>query len=234
MSSSTPQVLAGEAAPPASRWRRLFGSSIGQKLVMAATGIVLSVFVLGHMAGNLTAFQGAEAIDAYGASVRRIPPLLWAVRAGLLLAVTLHIWAYLALTRTSLAARPQAYRKVAHRESSFASRSMRWTGPLLAAFIVFHLFDLTIGTANPSFQEGAVYHNLVASLSRPLVAGFYLLAMGALGFHLFHGVWSMFQSLGSSQPRYDSMGRRVATIFTIVVVGGFCLVPIAILLGYLK
>lgn len=234
MSAAAPQTVAAENTAPASRLRRLFASSIGQKFVMAATGVLLSGFVLGHMTGNLLAFQGAEAIDAYGAALRKFPAALWGVRIGLLVAVVLHIWAYLALTRTSMAARPTAYRQVAHRESSWASRSMRWTGPLLLAFIVFHLLDLTIGTANPSFQEGAVYHNLLASLNRPLVAIFYLVAMGALAFHLFHGVWSVFQSAGISQPRYESMGRTLATIFTIIVVGGFSLVPIAIILGYLK
>jgi succinate dehydrogenase / fumarate reductase cytochrome b subunit len=111
---------------------------------------------------------------------------------------------------------------------------MRWTGPFLAAFIVYHLLHLTTGTVHPSFREGDVYHNLVAGLRVTWVAVFYIVAMGCLALHTFHGVWSMFQSLGVSQPRYESFARRLATIFTIIVVGGFVIIPIAVLAGLLK
>lgn len=218
---------------------RLFSSSIGQKAVMAVTGIMLSGFVLLHMLGNLAAFQGTNAqgvhaLDAYGALLRQVPALLWAMRIGLLIAVLLHIWAYLALTRTSWAARPAGYSKTSYREATYASRTMRWTGPLLAAFIVFHLGDLTTGTFNPDFEEGAVYHNLLASLQRGGVAAFYLIALGALALHLWHGIWSLFQTLGLSQPRHQSLGRRVATLFTLLVVLGFALVPLAVIFGMLR
>lgn len=221
-------------AKPTTMVGRIFSSTIGQKLVMAATGAFLCVFVLGHMAGNLLAFQGAAALDAYGAALRKAPALLWTARFGLLAAVTLHIWAYLALTQRSLAARPEGYRKAAYRESSYASRTMRWSGPLLLGFIVFHLGDLTIGTWNPGFEHGAVYRNLLASLRRTGVGVFYLAAMGALALHLHHGIWSLFQSVGASQARYDSFGRKFATGFTLVVTLGFAAVPVAVLLGWLK
>jgi succinate dehydrogenase / fumarate reductase cytochrome b subunit len=201
---------------------------------MAATGIVLSAFIVGHMAGNLTVFKGAAAINAYGAALRRIPALLWGVRAVLLLSVLGHIWAYLALSVKSWRARPKGYKVTAYKEASFASRTMRWTGPILAAFIVYHLLHLTTGTVHPSFREGDVYHNLVAGLRVTWVAVFYIVAMGCLALHTFHGVWSMFQSLGVSQPRYESFARRLATIFTIIVVGGFVIIPIAVLAGLLK
>jgi succinate dehydrogenase / fumarate reductase cytochrome b subunit len=212
----------------------VFGSSIGQKLVMAVTGVALTGFVLGHMLGNLTAFQGAEAIDAYGAALRKFPALLWGARIGLLAAVALHIWAYWSLSRKSWAARPEGYRATAYREASYASLTMRWSGPLLLAFIVFHLGDLTIGNFNPGFEEGAVYHNLLSSLRRTGVAVFYLVALGALALHLWHGVWSLFQTVGISQPRYESVARRLATVFTIIVVGGFAAIPVAILAGILR
>lgn len=213
---------------------RLFRSSIGQKAIMALTGVALSVFVLAHMAGNLLAFQGAVALDAYGAALRRIPIALWGMRIGLLVAVALHIWAYLALTRKSVAARPAGYNETSYREATYASRSMRWTGPLLLAFIIFHLGDLTFGTFNPGFAHGAVYRNMLASLQRTAVAVFYLVAMVALALHLWHGIWSLFQTLGLSQPRHHSFARRLATVFTLVVVVGFALVPLAVLTRFLR
>ena len=121
-----------------------------------------------------------------------------------------------------------------HRESSFASRSMRMTGPLLLAFIVFHILHLTTGTVHPGFQEGGVYHNLVAGLRVVPVAIIYVLAMVVLGFHLWHGVWSLFQTLGAEQARYGSLGRRVATVFTLVVVLGFIAVPLVVVSGFVK
>lgn len=236
MSASAPAAAVVESPSADSRLARILGSSIGQKLVMAVTGIILSGFIVGHMAGNLTAFKSAEAINAYGAALRKFPALLWAVRFGLLLSVGLHIWAYLALSIKSWAARPTGYRVTAYKEASLASRTMRWTGPILGAFVVFHILHFTTGTIHPGFTyvSGDVYHNLVAGLSVTPVAIFYLVAMACLALHVFHGVWSLFQSLGVSQPRYDSFARRLATLFTIVVVGGFVLVPLAVLVGILK
>ncbi len=213
---------------------RIFGTTIGQKLVMAVTGVALSGFVLMHMVGNLLAFKGAEALDAYGEMLRKFPAALWGARLGLLLAVGLHVWAYWVLRGKSVDARPQKYKVNSYRESTWASRTMRLTGPILLAFVVFHLLDLTIGTVNPGFVEGEVYRNLKASLARPGVAAFYLVAMASLGFHLFHGIWSLFQTVGCSQPRYESFGRKTAVIFTLVVVGGFASVPVAVLLGLLN
>jgi succinate dehydrogenase cytochrome b subunit len=234
VSASAPAAAVVQSAPSDSRLARILGSSIGQKLVMAITGVILSGFIVGHMAGNLTVFKGAAAINAYGAALRRIPALLWGVRAALLLSVLLHIWAYLALSLKSWGARPKGYKVTAYKEASFASRTMRWTGPILAAFIIFHILHLTTGTVHSSFREGDVYHNLVAGLSVMPVAVFYIVAMLCLALHVFHGVWSLFQSLGVSQPRYESFARRFATLFTIVVVGGFVIIPIAVLAGFLK
>ncbi len=213
---------------------RLLCSSIGLKLIMALTGVILSGFVLGHMVGNLKTFEGPEALNAYAKLLRVEPPLLWGVRLVLLASVALHIWAYLVLTRDIRRARGQGYRVVKHRESSFASRSMRLTGPLLLVFIIYHILHLTTGTVHPDPKEGDVYHNLVSGLRVVPVAVFYLLAMAALGVHLWHGIWSLFQTLGARQPRYQSLGRRVATVFTLVVVFGFAVIPISILAGYVK
>jgi succinate dehydrogenase / fumarate reductase cytochrome b subunit len=215
------------------RLQRFFHSSIGLKILMAVTGVILSAFVLGHMLGNLQVFQGPESIDAYGRLLRKEPALLWTVRLGLLAAVGLHIWAFVALTRKNLKARPEGYREKKYRESSFASRSMTITGPLLLAFIIYHILHMTTGTVHPAFEEGHVYHNLVNGLTG-LVGLIYLLAMAMLALHLWHGVWSMFQTLGLPEDRYHSLGRRIATVFTILVTLGFILVPLAIMSGYLK
>jgi succinate dehydrogenase / fumarate reductase cytochrome b subunit len=217
-----------------SRLRRLLSSSIGLKIVIAVTGVVLSLFVLGHMVGNLQVFQGAESINDYSKLLHREPALLWTARLVLLSAVGLHIWAFVALTRMNMVARSTGYRQTTRRESSFASRSMRITGPLLLAFIVYHILHLTTGTVHPDYHEGDVYANLISGLRVFWVSAFYLLAMAALGFHLWHGVWSLFQTLGSSQPRYHSFGRRFATAFTLLVVLGFAAVPLGVLAGFIK
>jgi len=214
----------------------MLNSSIGLKITMALTGVILAGFVLVHMLGNLQVYQGPEALDAYGKLLRKEPALLWTFRLVLLSAVGLHIWAFLALTRKNLQARPQAYQARKYKESSLASRSMIITGPLILAFIIYHILHLTTGTVHPDFQEGAVYHNLVAGLKGlgGIVGWIYIVAMIMLAFHLWHGVWSMFQTLGAPEDRYRSLGRRFATIFTILVTLGFASVPLAVLTGFLK
>ena len=229
-----------QAAPPRastaapSRLRRVLTSTIGLKAVMALTGILLSLFVLVHMAGNLQVFIGAEAMDAYGAALKKYPPVLWGFRIGLLAAAGLHVASSVALWKRSRAARPVGYRVTEHRDSTFASRSMRLSGPLLLVFVVYHLLHFTTGTVHPDFHEGKVYANLVVGLRVVPVALFYLLAMACLALHLHHGVWSMFQTLGSSQPRATSLARRFATFFTAVVVLGFAVIPIAVVTGILR
>jgi len=216
----------------------LLNSSVGKKIVMAITGIVLSLYVLGHMAGNLQAFlkNGPEALDHYGAFLHEMlhGAGIWFVRGGLLLAIILHVWAYLSLTQKSLAARPKGYRVNDFEEATFASRSMRWTGPILAAFIVFHLMHLTIGNVHPHFVEGRVYQNVITGFASVPIALFYILAMGCLAFHLWHGAWSMLQTLGLSHPKYLAARKAFAVVFTVLVTGGFVLVPLAVLAGILK
>ena len=215
------------------RLQRMLNSSVGLKITMALTGVILSGFVLVHMLGNLQAYQGAEAIDAYGKLLRKEPALLWGFRLVLLSAVGLHIWAYFALSRRNLQARPHAYQARKYKESTFASRSMTITGPLIFIFIVYHILHMTTGTVHADFQEGEVYHNLVVGL-RGIVGVIYIVAMIMLAFHLWHGVWSMFQTLGLPEDRYRSLGRWFATIFTILVTLGFATVPLAVMTGLLK
>jgi succinate dehydrogenase / fumarate reductase cytochrome b subunit len=218
--------------------RSFFGSSIGQKIVMAVTGAILSLFVLGHMAGNLQAFlpNGPAALDHYGVFLRELlhGAGLWIVRLVMLVSVGLHIWAYLSLTKTSLGARPKGYRVTSYQEATWASRTMRWTGPVLGAFLVYHILHFTTGSVHPRFVEGKVYDNLITGLKVTPVALFYLVAMAALAFHLYHGSWSMLQTLGLSHPRFDPIRKRLAVAFTVVVAGGFAVVPLAVLAGLLK
>lgn len=227
-------VLATERLEGAEVGAKVPKSAIGLKALMAISGVVLSGFVLVHMLGNLKAFEGAKALDDYGKLLRYEPAILWGARLVLLGAVGVHIAAYVLLARRNLGARPQRYRMIKRRESTYASRTMYYSGPLLLAFIVYHILHLTTGTVHPSYEEGAVYHNLVTGLSVVPVALFYLLAMAALGLHLWHGVWSLLVTLGSGQARYRSLGRRVATVLTAVVVAGFAAIPIAVLTGLIK
>ena len=234
-SAAVTKPPAASASPAkGSRFVRVWTSTIGLKAQMAVTGVVLSGFVLTHMIGNLQVFQGAESLDAYGALLHKEPAVLWGARLVLLASVGIHIAAWTLLYKRNLGSRPQGYRLVKHRESSLASRSMRLTGPLLLAFIVYHVLHLTTGSAHPDYHEGSVYHNLVSGLRVVPVAVVYVLAMLALGYHLWHGVWSLTQTLGGDQPRYGSLGRRVATVFTLLVVLGFTAVPLAVVTGLVK
>jgi succinate dehydrogenase / fumarate reductase cytochrome b subunit len=208
-----------------------FKSSIGKKVVMAASGAVLFGFVVAHMAGNLQVYLGRTAINTYAENLRHVPALLWAARLALLAAVTLHIASAWSLTRTSQEARPVGYRERESRESTYASRTMRWSGVILLLFIVYHLMHFTFGNVHPSFVPGDVFHNVVAGFRSVAVSGFYIAAMIALGLHLYHGVWSMMQTVGLSHPRYDHLRHAFATLVAVVVVAGNISFPVAVLTG---
>jgi len=216
--------------------RSFAGSSIGRKAVMALSGVVLFGFVVGHMLGNLQVYLGPSALNGYGENLRRLPALLWAARLGLLAATALHVWAAWSLTRSNRRARPVGYRERRNRESSYASRTMRWSGVLVLVFVVYHLMHFTFGTpwVHPRFVPGDVYHNFVTGLRSAPVATFYLAATVGLGLHMYHGVWSMLHTLGLSHPRFDDLRYRVAAGITAVVVIGNLSFPIAVLTGVLR
>jgi succinate dehydrogenase / fumarate reductase cytochrome b subunit len=209
------------------------GSSIGKKVLMAVSGVALFGFVLGHLSGNLLVYQGPEVFNAYSEFLQS-NPLLWPARLGLLALVGVHIWASTTLTRANRAARPVAYLAVEPDASTYASRTMWWSGPILALFIVYHLLHLTVGSAHPDFVQGDAYHNFVSGFSVPWTSGFYIVAMLCLGLHLRHGVWSMLQSLGLSHPRYDPLRRVAATAFAALVVAVNTAFPVAVLAGFVK
>ena len=211
-------------------------SSVGRKLVMAVTGIVLFGFVVGHMIGNLQVYLGPAALNHYGEVLRELGHggAIWVVRAVLLTAVGLHVWAAVTLALENRAARPERYRRLRYAASDYASRTMIWSGPLLAAFVVYHLLHLTVGSVHHSFVPGDVYHNVVAGFRVWPVAAFYIACMLALGLHMYHGVWSMLQTLGLEHPRYNAWRRVVAAFFTLVVVIGNISIPVAVLTGVVR
>lgn len=213
---------------------RFLGSSIGKKVVMAVTGLALVGFVIAHMVGNLQVFLGSETLNAYAKALQDLGPLLWLMRIGLLAAVALHIWAATSLTLMNRAARPEGYREKEHRESTYASRTMRWSGVLLALFIVYHLMHMTWGNAHPDFIHGDVYHNFIVGFRPVLVTLIYVVAMLALGLHMYHGVWSLMQTLGLSHPRYNNHRHALATLIAAVVVIGNIAMPVAVLAGWLE
>jgi succinate dehydrogenase / fumarate reductase cytochrome b subunit len=241
--SSAPTPTVNGPARHAAAWPlELYRSAVGKKWVMALTGIVLLGFVFGHMIGNLKVYLGADDLNHYGEFLRELlVPLLprtaflWIVRVGLIVAFALHIHSAYSLTRMNRRARPDDY--AGGRDyvtADFASRTMRWTGVIVGLFIVFHLADLTWGTANPSFVRGDPYNNLVLSFDRPAVALIYVLANVALGIHIFHGAWSMFQSLGLSNPRFNASRRRFAQAFAAIIVLGNVSFPIAVMVGAIE
>ncbi len=213
-----------------------FASTIGRKLIMAVTGAMLFGFVIAHMLGNLQLYLGADAINQYSASLHELlhGGGLWIARGVLLAAAGLHIWSAVSLTMSDRAARPVAYRQLATQSSTYASRSMRYSGAFLLAFLIYHLLDLTAGTLNPGFQEGDVYRNVVASFRVAPVAIFYLTAMLLLGMHLRHGACSFLQTLGLNHPKYDRAVRGAATGFAALVVLGNLSFPLAVLLGFVR
>ena len=213
-----------------------FSSTIGNKIVMAISGLVLFGFVIGHMIGNLTVYLGPEAMNAYAEFLRTVlhGGGLWIARAGLLLAVAAHVKSAWNLTQLNAAARPIGYRMTAPRESTYASRTMRWSGVLLLAFIVYHLLHLTLGTVHPAFKPGDAYGNLVTGLKVAPVALFYMIAMLALGMHLFHGASSMLQTLGLNHARWNPLRNTVSAGLALVVVAGNLSFPASILAGFVS
>jgi succinate dehydrogenase / fumarate reductase cytochrome b subunit len=209
------------------------GSSIGRKVIMAVTGVILFGYVFGHMIGNLQVYLGPEALNHYAVLLRTILHgwALWVVRIVMLAAVGLHIWAAAALTLESRRARPQAYGEVKWKESTYASRTMRWGGVILLLFIIFHILNLTTGTVHPNFVEGDVYRNFVVAFQNVPTSIAYVIAMIALALHLRHGVWSMFQTLGVSHPRYIALAHAAAWAFAVIILVGNLSFPIMVLAG---
>ena len=213
----------------------LYSTAVGKKYAMAISGMVLMAFVLVHMIGNLKIYFGSTALDNYSALAADVGEpalpeqwLLWGVRITLLAALAVHLHAAYSLTMINRRARPEAYRsKRDYVAADFASRTMRWTGIIVLLFVVFHLLDLTWGPANPDFIEGDPYHNVITSFQRVPVALIYVIANVALGVHLYHGAWSLFQSMGWTRP----WRRQFASVFAGLIVLGNVSFPLAVMFG---
>lgn len=224
---------------PHSRAIGFYQSTAGKKAVMAVSGIILFSFVVGHLIGNLQIYEspgpdGTYKLDQYAVFLRSLPAALWGARATLLVMVILHIWSSIQLAARKMNARPIGYVKKKAIHSSYASRTMYWSGPIVLAFIVYHLLDFTFGAANPNYLEGHVHDNVIASFSVPWISAFYILAMILLCLHLYHGLWSMFQTLGLHHPRYSAILRAAAKVVAILIALGNISIPIAVLTGVVR
>jgi succinate dehydrogenase / fumarate reductase cytochrome b subunit len=208
-----------------------FDEYIGKKVVMAVSGLALLGFATGHMLGNLQVFLGPEVLNAYGELLQSNSLLLWGTRTVVLVSIFLHVWSAVQLTAAKRAARPVAYSKWTAQDSTYASRTMMWSGPILAAYIVYHILHMTLGSVHPDFEPGNVYQNLVIGLSNPIVAMAYIVSMVMLGMHLRHGIWSMFQSVGFSHPKHTPRLKALAGVVAVAIVIGYISIPVAVLTG---
>ena len=228
------------ATHPIHRAVRFYEAPIGKKAVMAITGVMLVGYVFAHLLGNLQIYSSdAEQINRYAGFLHNPAnaAALWAARSVLLVAVALHIIAATQLWLQNRAARPIGYVKKADLPASYAARTMIWSGPIVGAFVIFHVLHLTAGKVLELRELGPnmpdVRYNVITGFSNPWVSGFYVLAMILLCLHLYHGMWSMFQSLGISHPRYTPIVKKAAAVLAILVAVGNCSIPIAVLTGLL-
>lgn len=233
-----------KGALPKNPFLALWATTIGKKMVMAVTGAIFVLFVIGHLLGNLKIFAGPEEINTYSRFLREFgqPELgyghfLWIVRMILLAAVILHITAAFQLSRMNRAARPAGYSQKKNVETTISARLMGWGGVVILIFIVFHLLHFTAGKVGfrpGQFKELAVYQNVVAGFSVWPVAVFYVVAMAALSLHLDHGTWSMLQTLGWINRKNTKALRTLSRVFAIVMFLGFTSIPIAVMAGWLR
>jgi succinate dehydrogenase / fumarate reductase cytochrome b subunit len=229
------------AITPIQRAVRFYEAPIGKKAVMAITGVLLFGYVIAHLIGNLQIYSpDPNQINRYAAFLHSPSNVaaLWLARLILLAAVILHITAAVQLWGMANAARPVSYVKKDEAATSYASRTMRWSGIIVGAFVVFHVLHLTVGAVVPiqeiGLNEPNVRANVISGFQNPAISGFYILAMILLCMHLNHGLWSMFQSLGLNHPRYTPKLKRGAALVSILIAVGNCSIPIAVMAGLLR
>jgi succinate dehydrogenase / fumarate reductase cytochrome b subunit len=214
---------------PTPRWR-FWQTTVGKKAVMAVSGIVLAGFVVGHLLGNLQIFLGPDAFNSYARTLRHLPEIVWPTRILLVIMVTLHIWSSLQLAVTKSEARPISYVKHKPAGSSYASRTMYWSGPIIAAFVIYHLMQFTFGVGGTPYHQFDAYGNVIEGFRVPAVSIFYIIAMALLCLHLRHGLWSMFQTLGFYHPKHTPRIHRLASLIALFIFFGFISIPIAVVL----
>jgi succinate dehydrogenase / fumarate reductase cytochrome b subunit len=209
---------------------RFWTTTVGKKAVMAVSGVILAGFVFAHLLGNLQIFLGPDQFNGYARTLRHLPELVWPTRVILLIMVILHIWSSLQLAVVKSEARPVGYVKHTSIGSSYASRTMYLSGPVIAAFVVYHLMQFTFGVGGTPYQQFDAYGNVIQGFRVPAVSIFYIIAVALLCLHLRHGLWSLFQSLGFSHPRHTPRIRRAASIIALFIFFGFVSIPVAVML----
>jgi succinate dehydrogenase / fumarate reductase cytochrome b subunit len=216
-------------------------SSVFKKVVMAVTGIIMILFLIAHMIGNLHAFQGRQAFNEYSSYLRSLgnPAIgyrwfLTAMEVLLTASVLAHMWAAFSLWRQAKRARPVGYVKRKPLAQSYASRTMRWGGVIVLAFIIYHLLDLSAGVANPAGRNSTPFDRLVAGFTNPWVTAWYVIALILLGMHLRHGIWSATQTLGQSNKRRERTVNAFATVLATLLIAGFLVVPLSIAFGAIR
>ncbi|HET6415913.1 MAG TPA: succinate dehydrogenase cytochrome b subunit [Polyangiales bacterium] len=206
----------------------LHQTTIGKKVIMALSGLIIVGFAIGHFLGNLNIYLGQEALDGYAATLQSLPPLIWGTRLLLLFAFGAHIASAFSLWVRNMKARGSRYKKHQDLATDYAARTMYWSGPILLLFVVYHLLHFTILPAHP----GEVYRNVVEGFQVPLIAGVYMVGNIALGLHIYHGIFSALQTLGASHPRYNSYRRDAAIAISAAITIGNLSFPIAVLAGF--
>src|SRR3954466_7079501 len=213
-------------------------NSVAKKAIMAISGIIMVLFLIAHMVGNLHVFQGAASFNHYSAWLRTfgepaLPPrtLLTAIEVVLVVSVVAHMWAAISLWRQARLARPERYAVKKSIAQSYASRTMRWGGVIIILFIVYHILDLTFGAANPAGTDSTPYQRLVAGFQNPFVTAFYTISLILLGMHLRHGIWSATQTLGQSNKRRERTVNAFAIVFAVVLIAGYLIVPFSVVFG---
>ncbi len=221
----------------------LFETTIGKKALLAVTGAVLFGFVIGHMLGNLQVFLGRDVYNAYAQSLKSNAVLLWGVRGTLLASVVVHAVVSMSLVVRTAGARDVGYRQLKQRKTNYAAMTMKYGGPAIALFVLFHLAHFTwpgiaLGNyvhAQPDATHYAdVYGNFVSSFQNPVAVLLYVVANVFLGLHLYHGGWSLLQTLGLSHPRYDDKVRLLPRVVGVGVAAGNIAMPLAVLAGYVR
>ena len=223
--SATAAGIAGSV-----RTWKFWQTTLGKKAVMAVTGAILGGFVLGHLIGNLQIFLGPDTFNAYARTLRHLPEIVWPVRVILLISVFAHIWSSLQLAVTKSEARPTGYVKKRPAGSDYASRTMYWSGPIVAAFVIYHLMQFTFGVGGTPYHAFDAYGNVIEGFRVPIVSLFYIVAMALLCMHLRHGLWSLFQTLGFYHPKHTPRIHRLASLIALFVFFGFISIPVAVML----
>jgi len=208
-----------------------YRSLVGKKVIMAVTGVLLLLWIVGHLLGNLQIFEGPERLNAYAAFLKKTGEIIWAVRVVMLVALVLHIVASIQVSLAAKRARPIGYAVKKSIETSYAARTMIWSGPLIFLYIVYHLMMFTFLTTGPGYSPTDVYRNEVLAFRVPAISAVYIVAIFFLGLHLYHGAWSMLHTLGASNPRYRVLRRTVAPAVAIAITLGYIAIPVAVLAG---